>query len=212
MREAEHVNGEAELYALGVLGELEAARLERHVRSCDDCARRVGEAEETALRLIECGVRERATVLPSRRLLAGARTRTVEAVAAAAACAAVVTFVVTAYLLPIGPHARSSVERPALAAMLAGHFLHAPLVASAPGAPAAKVVYAREGGWLYVIAAPGKDALDIVVDRRSPPAASLAPSDAVRSRFVSIAGRVKTVELVDRGATIAAAHLVYPRR
>ena len=53
MREIEHVNEDAELYALGTLGALDAARIERHVRTCDECARRVAQAEATVLRLID---------------------------------------------------------------------------------------------------------------------------------------------------------------
>lgn len=212
MRDTGHVNEEAELYALGTLGEIETARIERHVRTCDDCARRLGEAEATVLRLIESDVGDRAQAPPARPLLPKPRTRVVEAAAAAAAVAAVITFALTTYVSPVREHSERPSDRPALTAMLAGHFLHAPFAGRAPAAPAAKVIYAREGGWIYVIAAPGKDALDVFVDARPAPVASLAPSDAVRSSFVTLSGRVTSVDLVDRGATVATAHLVYPRR
>ena len=59
MRDVEHVNEDAELYVLGALGDLESARVERHVRVCEECAARVGEASATILRLIESDANDR---------------------------------------------------------------------------------------------------------------------------------------------------------
>ena len=103
-------------------------------------------------------------------------------------------------------------EQVALSAMLAGHFSHAPFVGNASGAPEAKVVYAREGGWIYVIAAPGKERLDVAVTRdgRRTTVASMPANDAVRSSFVTLPDRPDTVELLDRGAVLASARLAYP--
>ena len=98
------------------------------------------------------------------------------------------------------------------AAMLSGHFTHVPFVARVSGAPAAKVIYAREGGWIYVIAGAGTDALEIAVLRgeQSTTVGRLAPSDGVRSRFIVVPGRIDTVVLLDRGAAIASARTIYP--
>ncbi len=46
-----HIGENAELYALGSLGDLERAQVEAHVANCAECLRRVGEAEETVLGL-----------------------------------------------------------------------------------------------------------------------------------------------------------------
>ena len=219
MRDIEHVNEDAELYALGTLGVLEAARVERHVRICDECARRVGEAEATVLCFVDesaTGDRAGETTTAAARapLFPRGTASRLPAVAAAAAVAAILAFGLTMVFAPVRERPAGVADRPALEAMLAGHFLHAPFAGRIAGAPAAKVIYAREGGWIYVIAAPGAHALDVVAvtSGRRLSISSLEPSDRVRSRFATIAGRADTVELVDRGVAVATAHLAYPRR
>lgn len=219
MREIEHVNEDAELYALGTLGALDAARVERHVRTCDECARRVAEAEAAVLCLIEEGANDdragddrsqagRAMLFPHKP--AGR----IPAVAAAAAVAAILTFALTMLFAPMRERPAGVADRPALEAMLAGHFLHAPFVRRVDGAPAAKVIYAREGGWVYVIVSSGPEPLEVVAvtDGRRMQIASLEPSESVRSSFAAFTGRADSVELVYRGVAVATAHLAYPRR
>src|SRR5579862_5586237 len=130
----EHIGENAELYALGHLGELESSRVDRHVRTCDSCAKRLGEAEVTVLRLIESGDVSEPPAELGRRIRFSAQTqpRWIAAVAAA--------FLIG--LLPWGVatlrHSDvevSSNQQLAMNAMLAGHFLHAPAVALVPGAP-----------------------------------------------------------------------------
>jgi hypothetical protein len=98
----------------------------------------------------------------------------------------------------------------AVTAMLAGHFAHAPFVARAQNAPPAKVIYAREGGWIYVIAGAGPDPLDIVVSHsgRSTAVGRLPSSSGVRSTFIALPGRVDEVVLRDRGVVIESAHTI----
>jgi hypothetical protein len=104
-----------------------------------------------------------------------------------------------------------SPDRQAATAMLAGHFGHAPLRALKAGAPIAKVVYPREGGWLYVIVAPGATELDVAVAARGrrQRIASLRPSETTRTLFLHYPGRVDEVELLQAGAPVARAHVVY---
>lgn len=216
MVDRDHLGEAAELYALGSLGDLERVRVERHVQTCDACAARVGEAESTVLALIESHVpapieshvpagatapgRVPAFVRPAR----GA----VGAVVAAAVAAAIVAFSATTLY---DRSARDDRVQTVASAMLAGHFAHAPFVAKQPGAPAAKVVYALEGGWLYVLVAPGPEPLTVTVVQgaRRRHVATLPRGDGVRSAFAEVPGRVDLVELVDRGVTIASAHPVY---
>ncbi len=196
-----HIDENAELYALGALDEMERTRVERHVHACDLCAKRLGEAEATVLHLIEGRETRRQA------------TRSPVPIAAAVAAAFLIG------LLPWGITSlgeRAAVESAhqqqlAMRAMIAGHFVHAPFVARVPGAPPAKVIYARDGGWLYVIVAPGSHPLDVVVfaGGRHTKVASLAASTAARSAFVNEPTRVEFVELRDRGAPVAVAHIVY---
>jgi hypothetical protein len=208
----QHLDESAELYALGGLGELERARAERHLRTCDECAVRVGRAEAAVLRMIESDAGD-APAIATRALPFTTKPRAwTAALVAAALVAGLLPFGLTTALTSMQNERVQSERQSALTAMLSGHFSHAPFISREAGAPAAKVVYAREGGWVYVIAAPGKDALTITVTRGTlqSSAGSLAPDAGVRSAFIPVAGRVDSVDLVQAGRTIASAHLVYP--
>ncbi|HKU82028.1 MAG TPA: hypothetical protein VJP76_07645, partial [Candidatus Tumulicola sp.] len=100
-------------------------------------------------------------------------------------------------------------------AMLDGHFAHAPFVARTSGAPRGKVIYALRGGWLYVLATPGRSQLDVALKTAGTArvVASMAPSSLARSVFVRTAGRVESVDLLEHGRAVATASIVYaPQR
>ncbi|MBV8147747.1 MAG: zf-HC2 domain-containing protein, partial [Candidatus Eremiobacteraeota bacterium] len=135
-----HVGEEAELYALGMLDDRQRAAVEAHLAECTACSRRVGEAEETVLALERRSV---ATPIPfARRLPLKFERRRISAwwLAPAAAAALIVGL-----LLP----RPASNENAALLAMINSHFSHAQF-AGATGPPA-KVLYARDRSWYYVI-------------------------------------------------------------
>ena len=219
MRDLEHLGEDAELYALGGLDDLDRSRVERHVRTCDACARRVGEAESTILRLIEDGASPDSSV---RVGAAPQRSTSRPFIARPPGWIVAVAAAFVLGLLPWGAvlirdrDASDSVRpglapAPALAAMLTGHFAHVPFERRAPHAPAAKAIYAPGGGWLYVIVAPGPTALGVavVVDGKRRTVASIAPGSQTRSAFIARAGRVERVDLLERGAPVASARLVY---
>jgi hypothetical protein len=205
----DHIGENAELYALGELDELEAARVERHARACAACSSRLGDAEATVLQLIEAGGAATVPQALDRRVRFARPASPTRAWIGAVAAAFVLG------LLPWGwtmtqPH-QNGTAQPAVDAMLVGHFSHAPLLPLQAGAPPAKVIYAREGGWIYVLAGAGTSSLDVatVTAGRTVVVAALAPSGATRAAFVKIAGRVDTVELLENGKPISAAHVVY---
>jgi anti-sigma factor RsiW len=210
----DHIGESAELYALGELDEMEAARVARHSRTCDECARRLGEAEEAVAAAIEsAGVpaaRPEALDLRIRFTPAPSRTHTPAWIAAVAAA-----FVIG--LLPWGvtmtQHPAPSQSQDAVDAMLAGHFVHAPFAALRSGAPAAKVIYAREGGWIYVLAAAGNGELTVATQTKGVIAtvASLEPSEKARAAFVRTPTRIDTVLLLDHGTPIASVRVVYTK-
>jgi anti-sigma factor RsiW len=208
--QGEHLGENAELYALGQLDALESSRAQRHVRTCDECAKRLGDAEAAVLRLIESGG---VTPAPSRldphvRRHAGPPYGWIAAVAAA--------FVIG--LLPWGisalrhPDSASGANQQlAMNAMLAGHFLHAPAVALVDGAPVAKVIYPREGGWLYVLVGPANRPVQVVAitGTQRKTIASIEPAGQTRTAFVQITRRVSSVEFLEAGRAVASAHIAY---
>jgi hypothetical protein len=202
--QADHVGELAELYALGELSLAERERVDRHARECPQCAQRLGEAEATVLRLIE----RDADFVEGR--LRPMRFRSNWAAVAAIAAAFLIG------LLPWGVQtlrergSTSEANQLAMSAMLAGHFLHAPLVPLAANAPAGKVIYAREGGWIYVIVAAGPAPIDVdtVSSGTRTRVASLAGSAQTRAAFVRTSAAIQSVELLQGGTPIAQARVV----
>jgi hypothetical protein len=136
-----HIGENAELYALGSLDDLERQRVEAHVANCADCLRRLGQAEETVLGLES----ETAPVpLPRDARAPEFRSRRIAgwwlgAVAAAAA-------LIIGYLLP-HPVTQPTTDV-AQVAMLHSHFNHSQFTGNGP---LAKVLYARDRSWYYVV-------------------------------------------------------------
>lgn len=202
-----HVGEDAELYALGELDGQQRDRLERHVRACGECARRVGEAEAAVLRLVESDARnfEPQTLRPFR----------VRAAVPVWGWAAAIAAAFVLGLLPWLVSLRSSApptQQLAMTAMLQGHFMHAPFAAGVAGAPSAKAIYSRTGAWVYVLVAPANDALDVVAVTNGEPSklGTIAPGTATRGAFFTRNVRPERLELVRDGRMIASATLVYP--
>lgn len=207
----EHIGENAELYALGQLDELETTRAARHARTCDACAKRLGDAEAAVLHLIESG--DVATETPTQL---NRRVRFVKRPPLAWISTVAAAFLIG--LLPWGVttlrHSNEGIgsnQQLAMNAMLAGHFLHTPVAALAPNAPKAKVIYPREGGWLYVLVGPSNQSIDLVAiaGSRRMTIASLAPGTDTRATFVQIAEKVTSVQLLENGTPIGAARIVY---
>jgi len=207
----DHIGENAELYALGQLGDLDASRVERHARTCDACARRLGDAEAAVLHLIESGdvASEAPPELDRRVRFAGQPPRAWIAAVAAAFLIGLLPWGVTTLRNPTD--ASGSSQQLAMNAMLAGHFLHTPFAAVIPGAPNAKVIYPREGGWLYVLVGAASQPIEVaaVVGNQRMPIASISPGAATRAAFVAIPQRVSAVQLLENGAPIATARIVY---
>lgn len=138
-----HIGGDAELYAAGALTPEERVAVDAHIAGCSECLRRVGEAEETVLAL------ERVTAIPpigmrGAKVLPFQRPRvSVWWVAVAAAAALILGLLI--------PHGAPQGDVATLA-MLHSHFAHAQFTGNGP---AAKVIYARDRSWYYVIVAGG---------------------------------------------------------
>ena len=143
----DHIGEHAELYALGQLDELESSRVERHARTCDACARRLGEAEEAVLGLIESGdvAAEPPIELDRRVRFSGQPPRAWIAAVAAAFLVGLLPWGVTT--LRHSDQGTGSNQQLAMNAMLAGHFLHVPVAPLSPGCSAGESDLSARG-WL----------------------------------------------------------------
>jgi hypothetical protein len=144
---SEHLGEDAELYALGVLGPADAARIEAHVAQCAECATRLGEAEGVVAELATAvpPVEQRVRVLPLRR-------GTMQRWYAAAAVFVLMAGVSLGSLLDVHTLAdRVSSDDAILSTIATSHFNHAEFTPVAAGAPVAKVLNSRNGDWVYII-------------------------------------------------------------
>jgi len=189
-----HLDEDADAYALGALDELGMARVDAMAASCDDCARRVGEAETTVARL----------VVP-----ADAPVRSVPRVRTAwlaIAAAFLIGLLPSAYLLSRS-HDAQTTQSVALDALVHSHFLHAPFVALAPDAPQAKAIYARDGSWLYVVSDAPR-ALTVVAEPGDRVLGTLAPSGSAAALYVATPIAPREIQLRDGSITEAHVDLV----
>ncbi|HZY95587.1 MAG TPA: zf-HC2 domain-containing protein [Candidatus Cybelea sp.] len=136
-----HIGEAAELYAAGVLTTEESAAVEAHIARCPDCLRRVGEAEETVLELERVNVAPSAAARGSSLLPFERRGVASRWLAVAAAAAFIIGFIL--------PHGAMQPNLATLA-MVRSHFAHAQF--SGAGPPA-KVIYARDRSWYYIVIA-----------------------------------------------------------
>lgn len=152
MTVSQHVDELAELYALGTLSEMERVRVDAHVRSCDACAARVGEAEAAVAQLVE---EWEPSAALDRRMRAAFVPRspwrwTAPLVAAAFVLGLLPSLVMWSGVFNSGSFATD--QQQAVRAMVGSHFAHAPFVPAAADAPKAKVIYSRTGDWRYIVA------------------------------------------------------------
>jgi len=193
-----HVGENAELYALGLLDATEQSELMQHIRACTECERRVGEAEETVLAL-ERGKREVPVARDERIRFEPVRAARFPAWAAIAAAFAI-------GLLPslwFGTH-RTAPHDVAAIAMIESHFNHAQFTGA--NAPPAKVIYARDRSWLYVLVT-GSHRYDLYAVRGSSARllGTIQPQPASSEIFVTQPGALEALELRDGSAVVESA-------
>ncbi len=194
-----HLDDDAELYALGLTERERDAEIEAHLASCADCRARVAAAEEAAASL--------AAALPPMPAAAPARTAWWPAVASAAA----VVFAAAAAFEGIAAHdasARIAQTNLALVAIAGSHFSHTTL-ASGPGITA-KALYARDGAWCYVVVSGAPRGAHVVLRRGATAhdAGALGAGDPA-TLFVRGAGRGDEIEIVAGNALVAHGVPVY---
>jgi len=186
-----HIDQEAELYALGMLEDDERARIDEHLQTCIPCTVRVGEAEAAVAALIDSTQARR----PQPRA-----ARWPMAVAAAFAIA-------SAGLLGQNVILRGALgtDGTLLATMVDSHFDHAQFQAPSGASLPAKAIYERHGKW-YEILADGTPAWHVVFVRpdgtRDPAAADFARRGAASIVYLAPSTPVRSIDLEDAGGRV----------
>lgn len=192
-----HLDDDAEAYALGLLGREREAGIEAHLAACAECRARVAAAESAAAALS-------AALPPLPHPRAGSRVA--RRFAAAAAAAAVVLGATTAYEANAARAASAQLARndAALLALASSHFNHVSLDAS-PGV-VAKAIYARDGAWYYVIVSNAPSGARVrVAPAGGGPSRDLGALAAgtPATLFARGVGRVARIEVDAAGAALA---------
>jgi len=197
MQSHSHANEDAELYALGLLSEEDRTALEAHAAECAECLRRLGEAEETVLAL------ERRSVAPGLAFELDAPRFSRRGISAWwLASAAAAAFVLGALMWHGAPR-----ENPALVAIARSHFSHA--LFTGGGAPQAKVLYARDRSWYYVVVVGSKryDVYGIADGTARPLGTTATAGSEITDLFAPVGARFDRLELRANGRTIETAEI-----
>jgi anti-sigma factor RsiW len=214
----EHVGDDAELYPLGILDDDAAREVERHIATCTLCAERLAEAQLVAASLasalpavapspaLERRVREAARPRP---LLAGPATnRNVWGLALAAVFA--LAFLALGWKA-VALRGELAADDLALVTVVHSHFNHVSMTPQSTHPVVAKVLYARDGSWLYVIADKPGGTLHAIA-RAATGTFDLgvtAGSGQTATLLVRPSARVQSLVLQREGTTVASATLIY---
>lgn len=199
----EHLGEDAELYSLGLLDEDAARIVERHIAECSACAERVSQAQGVAASLAAALPAEEPSPALERRLFAAARPRLERKPFDARVWGAIAAAFVIGLLPSIWYAARQAPPSPhtlAAVAMIESHFNHAQFAGA--GAPPAKVIYARDRSWLYVMVT-GSHRYDLYAIRGNAARliGSTLPQPTSSELFVTQPGALDALQLRD-GTTI----------
>jgi hypothetical protein len=182
-----HIDHDAELYALGMLDDDERARIDEHLLTCEPCTVLVGNAEAAVAALIDSTQERRAKPRVTWRSMA------------AIAAALVLT---TLGLLGqnINLHGQLSSDGRLLATLIDSHFDHTQFQGAGGREIAAKAIYERHGKW-YEILADGTPAWHVVFVRpdgtRDPATAQFAQRGAASIAYLTPTTPVRSIDLED---------------
>jgi hypothetical protein len=193
-----HIDQEAELYALGMLEDDERARVDEHLITCVPCTVLVGKAEAAVAALIDSSQERR----PLRR-------KAWWPIAVAAAFA-----IVSAGLFGQNVIMRDALgsDGAMLATMVNSHFDHTQFQAPGGAEIPAKAIYERHGKWFEILAV-GTPAWHVVFVRpdgtRDPAAAEFARRGSASIVFVAQSAPVRSIDLEDAsGRVVGSVHPV----
>ncbi len=154
-----HLEELAELYALGSLTAEEEVRLNAHIATCEECRKRVNDAEKVVARVATEQAKSR---MPGRPVAISRRPSPVWRYAIGFAAGLILPLLL---LVPPALRARYNAQEShvAFSALVNSHFSHVAFVRRTADAPRAKLLYERTGAWLLVVALNSKSDLAVLL-------------------------------------------------
>ncbi len=212
----EHLGEDAELYPLGILDDDAARNVERHVALCSECAERVAQAEVVAASL--AAALPLATPSPAleRRLRESARPQRSAKLRAnlllpfALAAAFALAFLGLGWQTLVLQQ-RLKTQDVALVTMVHSHFNHVSMSPESANPVAAKILYARDGSWIYIIADKPSGLLHAIAQTEAGAAdlGALGGSGETATLLVHPRDRIRSIALQRAGTDVASARLTY---
>ena len=212
----EHLGENAELYPLGLLDDDATRDVERHIALCDACAERVAQAESTAASLAAALPVASPSPALERRLHEFARSQLGAAKARASIFRFALAAAVALIFLGLGWRTlvlqeRLKTEDVALVTMVHSHFNHVSMSPESPNPVAAKILYARDGSWMYIIADKPGGSLHAIAEtaRGTVDLGVLTSTGETASLLVRPSERIRSMLLQRAGTNVASAKLAY---
>jgi len=211
----EHLGEDAELYPLGILDDDAARNVELHIAQCSACAQRVAQAQAVAVSL--AAALPLATPSPAleRRLRESVRPQPTAKLHASLFPFALAAAFALAFL-GLGWQAlvlreRLQSEDVALVTMVHSHFNHVSMNPQSASPVAAKILYARDGSWIYIIADKPGGTLHAIARTAlgSTDLGALMSTGETATLLVHPRERIVSVTLQRAGADVASATLAY---
>lgn len=214
MNELGHLDDAADLYAIGALDDFEQAAIDKHVATCDECARLLGEAEERVTLLAEADVRRRPPAQLERRVVSIVRARTSRprALIPAIAAALVIGLLPSAYFWQQNQamHAVMIVQADAMNRVASMPHRSVAFTNMGNGS-AARVMYAPDGSWYVVFVRGATRALSVawMHDGQRTMLGTATPHGSIAMLYLPKSHRMDQLALLDGEQVVAEAQLAY---
>jgi len=216
-----HLDDDAELYPLGVLDDVAARAVERHIASCRTCAERVTQAGLVAASLASTLPAAQPSPALARRLNDAVRPQTDDGARRPKSMFAGFALAAAFALASIGLgwrmldlHSRLAADDLALVTLVHSHFNHVSMTPESANPVAAKVLYARDGSWVYIIADQPRGTLHVVTRTAAAggDAGILVGSGRTATLLLRPVARIESLSLQRDGTDVASARLAYEGR
>lgn len=214
-----HADESPELYALGSLDETERTQIEAHAAACEACAARLREAQAAVAAMVQLEPLHPAPAALGERLAASlgprwpSTPRAWQPAMIALAAAFVIAVAPLSYVLHENRSMHDTMQQDdrALARIAASPFARSSFVPRDGGSARAKVLYAKDGSWYYVIVSHPDPAMQVayVHDGRMEMLGSLRMRGEMGTLYLPVRHKMDQLAIVERGTVLADAHLAY---